>query len=511
MDTWTAGYIADIEYTYGYYQELNPLRIKLAFLNAGLIAPEVGTACELGFGQGLSTNLHAAATPTQWSGTDFNPAHAGFAQELAAISGVQAKLYDQAFAEFANRPDLPDFDFIGLHGIWSWINDDNRHIIVDFIRRKLKVGGVLYISYNTQPGWATFAPVRHLMTEHAASMGSTGSGILGKVDSALAFTEKLLATKPRFAQAHPSVAARLKSVQGQNRSYLAHEYFNRDWLPMHFGTVAQWLQPAKLSYACSANLLDQVEGINLTPEQIALLQEIPNPEFRETVRDFMVNQQFRRDYWVRGARKLSPPERAEALRSLEVMLTSSKADIPLKVNGALGELSLQEEVYAPILAVLGDITPKTLGQLEQQLKNKGLSFEQMIQASVLLIGSGHLGVVQKSEHQDKAKQHAEALNSHILQKARLSSQIGYMASPVTGGGIAVGRFAQLFLLAISQGKRSPAEWAATAWQVLAAHGQRLSNGGVTLESAEDNLAELTKQAEVFARTRLPVLKALQIA
>ena len=87
MSDWTAGYVADIGYTFGYYQELNPLRVKLAFLNNGLVCPEFGTACELGFGQGVSTNLHAAASITQWSGTDFNPAQAGFAQELTRNRG----------------------------------------------------------------------------------------------------------------------------------------------------------------------------------------------------------------------------------------------------------------------------------------------------------------------------------------------------------------------------------------------------------------------------------------
>ena len=61
MSDWTSGYVADIGYTFGYYAELNPLRVRLAFLNQGLVFPEVGTACELGFGQGLSANLHAAA------------------------------------------------------------------------------------------------------------------------------------------------------------------------------------------------------------------------------------------------------------------------------------------------------------------------------------------------------------------------------------------------------------------------------------------------------------------
>jgi SAM-dependent methyltransferase len=155
MSDWTSGYVADIGYTFGYYAELNPLRVRLAFLNQGLVFPEVGTACELGFGQGLSANLHAAASLTQWHGTDFNPSQAGFAQELSAASGASAQLFDEAFAEFAQRPELPAFDYIGLHGIWSWISDENRQIIVDFVRRKLKVGGVLYISYNTLPGWQT--------------------------------------------------------------------------------------------------------------------------------------------------------------------------------------------------------------------------------------------------------------------------------------------------------------------------------------------------------------------
>ncbi len=104
MTDWTSGYVADIGYTYGYYTELSPLRVQLAFLNAGLVAPAFGTACELGFGQGLSTNIHASATTTHWSGTDFNPAQAGFAQELAGVAGNDAKFYDQVFDQYKGHP-----------------------------------------------------------------------------------------------------------------------------------------------------------------------------------------------------------------------------------------------------------------------------------------------------------------------------------------------------------------------------------------------------------------------
>ena len=49
-----------------------------------------------------------------------------------------------------------------------------------------------------------------------------------------------------------------------------------------------------------------------------------------------------------------------------------------------------------------------------------------------------------------------------------------------------------------------------AWDMLAAQGQRVAKDGKALESAEENLAELARQAGEFADKRLPVLQALQI-
>ena len=511
MTDWTAGYVADIGYTYGYYTELNPLRLRLAFLNAGLDFPKAGSACELGFGQGMSVNLHAAASATHWSATDFNPSQAGFAQELAGVSSSGAQLFDEAFAEFCQRSDLPDFDYIGLHGIWSWISDGNRAVIVDFIRRKLKVGGVLYISYNTQPGWAAMTPMRDLLTEHAEIMGVPGQGIVPRIDGALAFAEKLLATNPIYARANPQVPERLKKIKEQNRNYLAHEYFNRDWLPMPFARMAEWLAPTKLSYACSAHYLDHIDALNLTAEQQALLKEVPDAMFRETVRDFCVNQQFRRDYWVKGARRLNGVVQAEALRAQRVILVQPRADVSLKANASLGEATMQEAVYGPILDVLADHQPKTLGEIEQALQDKDIKFAQLVQAAMVLTGTGALLAVQSDAATARAKSHCDQLNAHLIDQARGSSDIGYLASPVTGGGISSGRFQQLFLLARSQGKLQPDEWAAFAWSILAAQGQRLLKDGKTLESEADNLAELTAQANTFAEKQLPILKALQIA
>ncbi len=51
----------------------------------------------------MSANLHAAASVVQWAGTDFNPAQAGFAQELAGVADSGAQLFDEAFDQFCSR------------------------------------------------------------------------------------------------------------------------------------------------------------------------------------------------------------------------------------------------------------------------------------------------------------------------------------------------------------------------------------------------------------------------
>lgn len=510
MSEWNAGYVADIGYTYGYYFELNPLRLRLAFLNQGLAFPEVGAACELGFGQGLSANMHAAASLVQWHGNDFNPAQAGFAQELAAAAGAGVQLTDESFAEFSARTDLPQFDYIGLHGIWSWISDENRALIVEFIRARLKVGGVLYISYNTLPGWAAFAPMRHLLTLHAQVQGSEGQGTVGRIDGAFEFADKLLDANPGYARANPGVPERFKKVKEQNRHYVAHEYFNRDWEPMHFATMSKWLEPAKLQFACSASPLDHVDVLNLTADQQNLIKAIGDVTLRETTRDFMINQQFRRDYWVRGARKISALEQRDGLRALRVILMVPRSEVSLKVTGAVGEANMSEAVYNPILELLADHKPRTLGQIEQALREKGVSFAQILQSVLVLSGAGHIGGVQDDTLTNKARKQTDKINAHLMQKARGSNEVAYLASPVTGGGVSVPRFSQLFLAAYVQGKKQPADWVQPVWQVLEMHSQHLLKDGKELSTPEENQAELLAQAKTFAEKQLPIMKALMV-
>lgn len=510
MSDWASGYQSDVDYLFGYYRELNPVRMRIAFAASGLVTPEVRTACELGFGQGVGLNLHAAASAVEWYGTDFNPAQASFAQELAAASGAAPRVYDEAFTEFAARPDLPSFDFIALHGVWSWVSDENRAVIVDFLRRKLRPGGVVYIGYNTLPGWAPFAPLQHLLARHAELLDAAGTGVAQRVDNALRFVERLVATNPGYVRAYPGFAQRIRTDMQKDRQYLAHEYFNRNWSPVHFSTLAEAFSPAKLKFACFARYLDGVDPLHLVEQQRTFLADIVDPVMRQTVRDFMINQDFRRDFWVKGLRRLTLFEQAEALRRERIVLVQPRDEIELKVKGGLGEVALSEAVYAPILDALADLEPRTLGQLEQALAAKGLSLPLITQAAMMLIGAGKLAPAQDDETCSRAQPNADRLNEFILQSARGSTNIGHMASPLLGGGVQVLRFDQMFLLGMRQGRKEPAELAQFVWQIMVSQGQKIIREGRPIETVDESLNELNAQAYSFQSKVFPMLVALRV-
>ena len=508
MTSWNEGYVTDVDYTYGYYNELSPLRIRLAFADAGLKCPAIGEACELGFGQGLSANIHAAASTTSWHGNDFNPAQAAFAQELADASGAQANFVDESFEEFCGRTDLPDFDFIALHGIWSWISDANRSAIVDFIRRKLKVGGVLYISYNTLPGLGSFAPMRNLLTRHAEYYGVEGHGRVTKIEQAMQFADNLCAVNPTYLKANPQITEKLESLKGQNRNYLAHEYFNQDWHPMGFADMADWLKPAAMSFACSANFVDHVEIANLTPEQQAFLDTFTHPVFKQSVRDFLVNQQFRRDYWVKGPRLMNAAEKVEVIRGLRIVLTQQSSEIKLKAIGNLGEVALSEEIYSKVIGQLKDLEPRTIGEIEPLLKDSGITLGQLVQVVVMLAGTGALANAQDDCEIVSSKVQTAKLNEHLLAKARYSGDISCLASPVISAAVAVDRVRQLFLLAMKNASNTEEELAAFAWGVISSQGQKVILNGAPIDSEDENLKELIIRAEKFLRLDLPLYQAL---
>lgn len=512
MSDWTSGYVADIGYTHGFYRELTPAVLQMAALAKGLQSPDFSAPlnyCELGCGQGFSANLLAAANPhIQFHATDFNPAHITGALALAReAESANVHFYDDSFADFLARDDLPQFDVISLHGIYSWVAAEHRRTIVEFIRRKLKVGGLVYISYNALPGWSAAAPMRQLMSLHSKAQGGP---TVARIEPALALIGKLIDANARFFAGNEGLKTRYEQITKHNRSYLAHEYLNDAWTLMYHSDVAAELGAAKLSFLGSAHLLDHVDAVNLTADQKAIVDGLTDPVLRETVRDYIVNQQFRRDVFAKGAIALPVSDLRQAWLESRFALGVRREDVSMKVRGFLGEADLHADVYGPIFDALAG-GPVTLRQMLSSPPIAALGWNRLIEALVILVGSGQVQPCLPARDEGKRARSTKAFNRAVVRRARDSADLAYLASPVTGGGVSVTRFAQLFLLAIEEGHKTPEAWARFAHDILAAQGQLIVKDGAPLQTAEENLAELTEQASAFAQGQLPVLKALLIA
>lgn len=512
MNSWNEGYFTDSTYTYGYYRELSPVFMRWCLLIKGIVAPEIteeSCHCELGFGQGVSANIHAAATPGKYFGTDFNPSHATMANELAAASGADAKFFEDSFEEFSKREDLPKFDSIGLHGIWSWISAENRRHIMEVARRHLKSGGMLYNSYNCLPGWAPAAPLRELLAIYDRYSGKRGAAT-GRVTEAIKFVEEMLAAKPAYLGLAPSLAKTFEHIKKNNPDYLAHEYLNLDWDLMYFADVAEILQEYKLNFATSAVPMEFVEKLNFSAQAIEFLRKIDNPIIKEQAADYFINRQFRKDIFVRGVRKIPALERLDKLLEMRYVLMTPADNVPLKFNTPVGEVKLSAEVYRPILEFLQEDSFRPKNFREYLKRNPGRDARTLIEPIIILVNGGHVMPCQSEAAVKLVRKNCERLNAHICERAIFEDSINFLASPLTGLGVAVNRFNQMFLAQYKKGDTTADKLAASTWKIFLRQGQRLIKDGKTIESPEENLAYMKTMAEAFLANQLPIYKALAL-
>ncbi len=509
---WNDGYVTEVPYTYGYYADLSPSRVGLALTLAGYAPIPPGPCCELGFGQGVCLAFSASADPArEWWGTDFNPAHVQHAQSLIDAAGVRAHLFDDSFEQFAARTDLPKFSYVVLHGIWSWVSAENRGWIVEFLRRNLAPGGVVYVSYNAAAGWAATVPLQQLLSLHASRAQAPGVPAPQRMKAALDFAQKVFALDPALVAQTPGLRRRLDTLRSGDPAYLTHEYLNASWHPCSFAEMAASMDSAKLTYAGTASLLDHVGALHTTGAQRALLEQIDDPVLRQTTRDFLVGQAFRRDLWVRGLPRVGAHGQSVAWRGQRV-LPGSKA-IPaeaIKVKGVRGEATLREQLTAPILGALGAAAePVAIGDLERRIVGPDCSTTQFSDAMVMLLGSGHIECAQPQEQSKAARAHAESLNSHVIERGSEQGAFDYLLSPVAGAGVFVPRVTQLLIAGSKAGCTTPEQLVEDALRRLIARGEGLSAEGTPIAGRDAMRAEIARAVDGY-RTIIPALRRLQV-
>lgn len=507
MSDWGDGYVVDLPYTHGFYREQAPESLAFALLLKGIRAPALDQPfryLELGCGQGVTANLLAAANGNaEFWAVDFNPSHiAGAVYEAQLGQVTNVKFVEKSFQDFLGQ-DTPEFDFITLHGIYSWISAESQRAIVNIIASKLRSGGVVYVSYNSLPGWAAAAPLQQLFIEYQGG----GSDLAERrLERGLEFAGKLAEAKAAYFTHNPTIAPRLERLKGMSRSYLIHEYLNRHWRPLYFSEIVEHLTAAKLTFGASASISDHIDGVALSPEAQKLISEVSEPIRREVTRDYLINQQFRRDVFVKGPTTMSAQQRVQALANQRFAMMQPRDEVKLEVTFPVGKCQLRPEVYQPIIERLVE-KPCSLAELTDALSVRGLNSAAILQALSVLVATGSASPAVTAAQEAQRRAAAQRYNTTVLDRCLDLVEPFYMASPVLGSAVPISRLDAMFLLAQRAGV-APVDY---VWRIFKPRGFRFNIEGKALETEEENVAELAKRAAAFNSGRFTVLRALGVA
>lgn len=389
MQNWADGYITELPYTRNFFPELSPAHLCLVCSLAGVAPPQLTEGfdyCELGCGQGLTTALLAASFPRgRFWGVDFNPTHIGLAQKFAQRAGIDNLTFlDASFEEILEREDLPSFDFIALHGIYSWVSRAQRQNILRFLHRCLKPGGVVYNSYNAKPGKTNLEPIRRLFKELTPAIQNPGQ----KVAAGLDLLETLV-KNPRGVFQHlndfPQMVQRLKQ---QSPQYVVHEFLNEHWKSFYCTDVFRDMAGAKLTYVGSADPGLNFDALSVPAPYLQQYQDLGTLDQRQLFRDLLLNTSFRKDVYVRGPVPLSPEEH----RQINTTIVLGRSPFHQKFQGVYrcgaGEVDMTKDKLTPLVYERLSGSPLPLAELVRGME--GMDPAQVMNCVRHLLTSGQI-------------------------------------------------------------------------------------------------------------------------
>jgi SAM-dependent methyltransferase len=359
MSGWGGGYVTDITYMTGYYRQQSPSVIALACLLGGVVSPLPGpddplSYVELGCGQGLGALVLAASNP-HWKVTaiDFNPAHVASARAWAAQAGIDNVNFLEAdlstLAEDPAAAQVPEADFVSMHGLWSWVPPAVQAGVVRLLRAKVKPGGAVHVSYNALPAWGGALGMQRVMRDCGRRLATRSDR---QAEEGLKLVQELQKADALQIIRLPWVNSLVERLATLPAPYLAHEYMNDSWAPCFHADIMASFAEAKLDWVGSASLIENFPELTLTAEQREVTQRFDDPMLRELVKDMCLDRSLRHDVYVRGARRMSPAARDAALMDVRLSLNISPDEMPYEADMPAGRAALNRAFYGPITEAL---------------------------------------------------------------------------------------------------------------------------------------------------------------
>ena len=288
---------------------------------------------ELGCGDGNNLIPMAYEFPESvFSGIDLSPVQIGIGlKSIGSLNLKNIQLFTRSIMDMCEADGR--FDYIIVHGVYSWVPSEVRKKILDICRSNLSDQGIAYISYNVLPGWRFNQTMRDMFLYRTRHMKAPGQ----KAQAAIDLCNTMLQGTVDGNSVH-DVQLRFfgKTLRDfpNVSSYLLHEYMETHNTSFYFHHFAGDLKNHGLQYICDAYQPD-FELDSLPPDTAAALKEISKSTVEvEQYIDFLKNTRFRRSLICRKELDLDSDYRLDRVQHLyaatEVVPVLDSPDSPIE-------------------------------------------------------------------------------------------------------------------------------------------------------------------------------------
>lgn len=340
-------------------------------------ALSLGSIIEIGCGPGLNACTIARLTPeTHVIGLDLSQQHISLAEATRARVG--AKNVSFIRCDIGTHHLAPaSASVVIAHGIFSWVPRGIQQRILAEATSALIPNGLLYLSYNTLPGWALRGVVRQLMLANAIE----NEPLTTKVLRSQAELKQLAPLLQQQSQGiAPLLLNEIQRVGNSPLTYIAHEYLAPNNDAFLFSDVINQAASHGLSYLGDARpwTVWRYSFDHQFARQLEALDQ--SWVLRENTADIIVNRSFRRSIFrkvgvdasaLKNSSFRSPNDgpdvaiHASALTGLFVRLNgppmqdhSGRITQVKNLSGQL--LNVDDPVLQLILSLISQRAPKSL-------------------------------------------------------------------------------------------------------------------------------------------------------
>ncbi|HWT53057.1 MAG TPA: class I SAM-dependent methyltransferase, partial [Caulobacter sp.] len=230
------------------FQQTHPARMALPAALLGLPFAPAATArvLEIGCGEGGNIIPLALSYP-EASVVGFDLAETAIAKgrrlvETLDLRNIDLRTLDIAQADPAT---LGRFDYIIVHGVYSWVPEPVRQATLRLIRDCLTPDGLAFVSYNALPGCHVRLVLREMVLQHLRGV----EGVEARLAAARAFLAFFVANAPDDDPTIVAIKAHARSMLDRDPHVLFHDELGSVFQPFYFhefvaGGVAEFVVDA---------------------------------------------------------------------------------------------------------------------------------------------------------------------------------------------------------------------------------------------------------------------------